>query len=472
MTTALRKSGLPVVGDLPWGIHFCYFWETKQDLLETVVPYFQAGLANHECCLWVLPETLTEAEARAALRSALPDLDRYLADGSLEFLPIGAWYLQDSVFDRRRVLKGWLDKLEHALARGYAGLRVSGSSDWVQQQDREAFHHYETELNAAIADQRLLVLCTFPLAASAATDILDAARTHQLAVARRHGAWEVVEVPELKQAKAEIQRLNDELEQRIIDRTRELAATNQALHGEIRERQRTEEALKVTSEVLRTLAASVSAAREAERARIARELHDELGAMLTSLRWDLEGIEKLYAEAGHPLDLATGREQVEAMLRHIDASTNTVKRLAADLRPSMLDDLGLVAAIEWQAQQFEARTGIICQFNAFVEEVELTWEQATALFRILQEALTNILRHAQATSVSITLAVEAGEFVLEVRDNGRGITEAEKTAAHALGLMGMRERALLVGGEIEITGVAGKGTVLLVRIPLPNQTLA
>lgn len=266
-----------------------------------------------------------------------------------------------------------------------------------------------------------------------------------------------------------IKRLNEELEQRVIERTRELAAINEELRREISERKRLEKALRTTSEHLRALSASLRSAREEEGARIARELHDELGSALTSLKWDLEDIGKLYLEAGNQTGSSTLREKIEGMIELIDATINTVRRISSELRPSILDDLGLVAAIEWQAQQFEARTGIICQFDSFVDTTDLSREQATAIFRIFQEALTNIRRHAQATRVNIMIEEEEGEFVLEVRDNGRGIAEDENIGSQSLGLMGMRERAQLVGGRIEITGVAGKGTVLTVRVPIPSE---
>jgi len=154
------------------------------------------------------------------------------------------------------------------------------------------------------------------------------------------------------------------------------------------------------------------------------------------------------------------------MMELIDATINAVIRLSSELRPSILDDLGLLPAIEWQAGVFEGRSGITCRIDSFVENINLSPEQATAVFRILQEALTNILRYAKATRVNITLLAEAGDFVLEVRDNGRGITQAESTGARSLGLLGMRERAQLLGGSIEISGIPGKGTVLILRIPI------
>src|SRR5205085_5566692 len=146
------------------------------------------------------------------------------------------------------------------------------------------------------------------------------------------------------------------------------------------------------------------------------------------------------------------------------------RRIAQELRPSVLDDLGLGAAIEWQAQQFQARTGIVCRCDCALELPELNQTQATAIFRISQEALTNILRHAQATRVEITMKIESGELVITISDNGQGITETEKSSQRSLGLLGMHERAHLIGGQIDIAGIAGQGTVLTIRVPISNQT--
>jgi signal transduction histidine kinase len=179
----------------------------------------------------------------------------------------------------------------------------------------------------------------------------------------------------------------------------------------------------------------------------------------------LEGLDKIFTEAGDPAQLSALQEQTAAMVKLVDNTINVVRRIASELRPSILDDLGLVEAIEWQAQKFQAQTGIICQCDCALENVELGQDQSTAVFRILQEALTNILRHAQATRVDITVRTEDGQFVLTISDNGRGITEEEKSGRQSLGLLGMRERAHLVGGRIDING-KGQGTVVIVRVPL------
>jgi signal transduction histidine kinase len=146
-----------------------------------------------------------------------------------------------------------------------------------------------------------------------------------------------------------------------------------------------------------------------------------------------------------------------------------VQKISSELRSAILDDLGLIPAIESQAQEFATRTGIICQFDASVESIDLDREKATAVFRIIQEALTNILRHSQATRVNIIIEKEDGELIVKIKDNGRGITEEQKARPSSLGLIGMQERARLLKGRIEIIGFPGKGTTLTLRVPISNQ---
>ncbi len=235
---------------------------------------------------------------------------------------------------------------------------------------------------------------------------------------------------------------------------------------DITERKRAEAALRTSEEQLRALSARLQSAREEEGTRIAREIHDELGGALTGLKWDLEGIDKVLSELGRANQFDEQREQIRSMTGLIESTINTVRRIASELRPGVLDDLGLVAAIEWQAQQFQARTGIQCDCVASADVVELNRERATAFFRILQEILTNVIRHASATRVDIELQEQDGELQLRVSDNGRGITAAEVENTSSLGLLGMQERALLVGGVVAIAGEAGLGTTVIARVPV------
>jgi PAS domain S-box-containing protein len=235
---------------------------------------------------------------------------------------------------------------------------------------------------------------------------------------------------------------------------------------DITERAQAEEELRTSREELRALAGRLLSVREDERARIAQDLHDTLGQSVTGLKLDLAWLATRLPAGQTPL-----REKLEASQALADSTIQTVRRICTELRPSVLDELGLVAALEWQAREFQGRTGIWCECIAEQPDITVEPEASTALFRICQEALTNVARHAHATRVRIIVREEAGTLVLTVADNGRGIPEPERTNRTSLGLLGMRERALQVRGEISIVGRPGEGTTVTVRVPLRTASL-
>ncbi|MDX6385987.1 MAG: hypothetical protein QOK48_3560 [Blastocatellia bacterium] len=947
IATEFMQTGIDVVGAVPWGTHFCNFYETKQDLLDTLIPYFKAGLENKEFCLWVVSssELITVKEAGEALAEVVPDFSRYLAAGQIEVLNAGDWYLEDNVFNLERVASAWEARLEQALALGFNGMRVSGDTFWLRENDWKDFRAYEKQINESISDRPMTLLCTYPLTRSGAALVLEVAKTHQFAIVRRQGEWEVIESPELLQARVEIarhQRAEDELRRqkeilqkvfdnvpvmiasvgvdgrpelfnrewertigwsmteiqennvdpfvecfpdpqyrqkfrdfimaanskwedfkvkvrdgriidmnaivvRLLDGTRlgiardtterkradaqlhareqefraivenapdqiirydrefrrtyvnpavvrayglpeealigqpigsvirdaglnvnddELArvrqriadvfetgesfkyemtwptpkglkhysvrlfpeldlsgsvvnvlgisrditerkevedalrrsedhlrlvidtiptmawslrpdgvldylnqrwldytglsfaeaieeptrtvhpedlsratekwlaakATSEMYEDEMRLRRadgeyrwfliriaplrdeqgklvkwygvsfdiedrkqaeeqlkhsetqlaqaqrlahigswdwdlrtnavtwsdelyhifglqpgtinaaeevdrfihpddldlgwntvkravankqpydyyhrilrpdgteriarsrgaimcdelgepikvfgatqdvtdlkRAEEKLKATSDQLRALSARMESAREEEGIRIAREIHDELGSSLTRLKWDLEIMGKEGLAAEDQVCLGNSRRKISEMIALVDETVDTVRRISAELRPSALDDLGLGAALRLQARQFQDRTGIIVECDCSAESVKLTSQQSTAVFRICEEALTNVMRHSYATRVEVKLKIDQGDLVVTIRDNGTGITPLEMSDSLSLGLLGMRERAHLLGGEIEITGIEDKGTVVTARVPIQGK---
>jgi hypothetical protein len=186
----MRRTGLRVLGNAPWGRHFALFYETKDDLLEICVPYLTAGLESNECCAWVISDPLTEREATAALRRAVPTLDRHLAERRLEILQSRTWYFTGDTPDLQKVARGWEAKLADALGRGHDGLRVAASAPALEDKDWDGFLDYEAKLNAWVADKAMLVLCAYPLRAGRAADILRVARTHPSAVVKRDSEWE------------------------------------------------------------------------------------------------------------------------------------------------------------------------------------------------------------------------------------------------------------------------------------------
>ncbi len=228
-----------------------------------------------------------------------------------------------------------------------------------------------------------------------------------------------------------------------------------------REREQAEEKLRRSHDQLRALTGHLQIVREEERTRIAREVHDELGQALTGLKLDLAWL------AGKVPGTKVLQEKVKSMSAHIDETIHAIRRIATELRPGVLDSLGLAAAVEWQAADFQERTGIRCEVKIDVSpEAAPDQELSTACFRIFQETLTNIIRHAEATRVEVHLAQNERELMLSVRDNGRGISEREIVHARSIGLIGMKERAAQVGGEVFFFGLPGRGTTVTLRVPL------
>ena len=222
-----------------------------------------------------------------------------------------------------------------------------------------------------------------------------------------------------------------------------------------------DEQLRLSQQKLRNLTAYHLEVREEERARIAREIHDVLGQTLTALKLDVSSLREMVARREPSAD---GRLQEIAGL--LDTAIKDVRRLASELRPVVLDQLGLPAAVEWLAGDFQRRTGIDCRVRSHLPDTTLPADVSTGLFRILQEALTNVARHSGASRVEVTLQQASRIVYLEVTDNGKGLPEAAHAGQGSLGILGMRERALLLGGFIELKGETGKGTKLTAWVPL------
>jgi len=780
-------SGIDIVGSVSWGTHLCLFYRTTEDLLDILVPYLKAGLENNEFCMWVTSDPLTIEDARAALSAAVPDLDARFESHQMEIVPYTEWYLKGGYFDMERVFSGWIGKLEDALAKGFEGLRATGNTAWLEENNWDDFVQYEEKLNNIIGDYRMMTICTYSLDICSAREVIEVCSNHQFALIRQAGTWELIESSELKkteQALREsekkyrllVENLNEgiwaidaeaittfanekmaetlgyrveemmgkSLYEFMDDRGKELAEYNferrqqgvkeqhdfefmrkdgsrlyasletspltdsegnfvgalagvmditerkraeevlrraqftvehsadsmlwvtsegkiiyaneeacrrrgytreemlsleifeinvdfaddpdtwemvrdrlresghftaefrhrtkggevfpvdaalsffefeggwlfvanvrditdrrqaeealrtseerfravfenmssgvavyeaidegrdflirdfnkagetidditreellgrslqecfpgarefgllevlkrvwetgvpenfpiafyqdnrtsgwrdnfvyklpagelVAIYDDVSEKKRAEEQMARSQEQLRALSTRLQEAREEERTRISREIHDELGQALTGLKMDLSWLRRSLPE-GHP----ESYERIESMAGLIDSNIALVRQISSDLRPAVLDQLGLAAALEWLAQDFEKRTGIKCTFDTDVSERRFDENTSSTVFRVFQEALTNITRHAEATRVDVVLDEHDGMIVLEVKDNGKGISESEIGAAKSLGILGMKERAMAVGGEFDVIGVSGKGTV-------------
>jgi signal transduction histidine kinase len=305
---------------------------------------------------------------------------------------------------------------------------VGAAALWV------AVVHAGADLPLLPSDPEAAVLIAFVLSLATAREV----QRYRLASLR--------ELAARRQAESEVRTVNAGLERRVAERTAELQAAN---------------------EQLRALSARLQSVREDERAAVAREIHDELGQLLTALKFGVDLLpSRIESERDEPTSQSL-RDELNDISQQAATMIHSVRRICAELRPSLLDDLGLAAAIEWQAHEFELRWNIRCTFVQEPGSIEIDPGCSTALFRIVQEALTNVARHANATHVRILLRDDGDAVTLEVDDDGRGVTEAELHDPTSLGLLGIRERARLLGGDVEIRAVRERGTIVCVRIPRP-----
>jgi PAS domain S-box-containing protein len=222
---------------------------------------------------------------------------------------------------------------------------------------------------------------------------------------------------------------------------------------DITEEKKAREKLRLSGEQLREFAAGIDAVREEERSRVAREIHDELGQALTVLKLELSWLQTKPQHNQREL-----RKKVKSMMAHVDNTIETMRKIVSDLRPAILDDLGLIPAIEWQVKEFQKRTGIRTQLRSNVQEADITPERSAAVFRVVQEALTNVMRHAKAKTVQVGLKKDKGVLKISVSDDGEGMTVDSITDLKSLGIVGMRERILRIGGDFKIHSNPGSGT--------------
>ena len=216
----LRRSGINLIGNVPWGTHFCQFYETKEDLKDILIPYFKAGLENNEYCMLITANPLSMLEAKEALKKAIPDFNGYYQEGQIEILPYTEWYTKGGSFNSDRVLNGWIEKLENALENGYDGLRLTGNTFWLEKEDWDDFVDYEEAVDNVIGQYQMIALCTYCLDRCNAAEVIDVVNNHEFAIIKRKEKWELIETTEHKRTEEElmnamekIQKSNHDLEQ-------------------------------------------------------------------------------------------------------------------------------------------------------------------------------------------------------------------------------------------------------------------
>src|SRR5882724_532678 len=481
MATEMRKTRIDVVGDMvAWGTHFCLFYETKEDLLDTLVSYCKSGLEREEYCLWVVAEPLTTEEATDALKDVVPELDRHLADSNLELALARDWFLQGDMFEGERARRNWHDRLARAGARGYRGVRATGDTTWLGKKDWNHWCDFEDGMNEVfrglvsslpIGNQRLAMLCTYPLAGCGAPQILDVVRTHQFVLARRYGNWDIVETAGLKQAKAEIKRLNDELEQRVVERTNQLMEASEKLR----------EAQAELAHVNRVTTMGQLAAS------IAHEVNQPLAGVVTNagagLRW----------LAHQPPNVEEARNALGRIIKDGDRASDVISRIRALIKnaPPLKDGLEINEAILevivlTHGEVVKNGVSVQTQLTEGLPRIQgdLVQLQQVILNLILNavEAMSGVSKGSRELLIS-TGQEASGGVLVAVQDSGPGLNPESvdrlfdafyttKPGGMGMGLSICRSIVEAHGGQIWASRTAGPGATVQFTLPRPSARQA
>jgi signal transduction histidine kinase len=426
----VRDSGIDVLGSVVWGTHVCLFYRTKQDLLNVLVPYFKAGLENNEFCMWVTCDPLDPAQAKKAMKKAMPDFGKYLKKGQIEILPHDRWYLDKGIFDRQRVMKGCMDKLNLALSNGYVGARITGNTSWLNEEFWDSFIEYEHQLNETIDRLPIIAVCTYRLDKCGTSEIVDVVNTHQLALIEQQGRWKLAKNAERKRAEKN---------------AREYQAQ------------------------LKSLASELTLVEEHERHRLATELHDRISQALVISKIKLEALRK----SGYGPDLDKALEDVCGSIGQTIQNTRT---LTFDLSSPVLYELGFETAVsEWLTSQIHGKHGIAVEIEDDGLPKPLDDDMRILLFRDVRELLINVVEHTHAHKVRVSIKKIGEQISIAAEDDGVGFDPAEVLAGAArrgeFGLFSIRERLEQLGGHLEVESKPGCGCKVTMMAPLKKEKI-
>ncbi len=452
-----RPTGIPAIGDVPWGTHFCQFYKTSTDLADTLVPFFEAGLRSNESCLWVTGDKLEAESAESLMTGTVPELKKQLSSGQMQIVSIKDWYTPGENFNADAVLQGWVDREAESKRKGFFGLRLTGDTFWVDRSGWDDFMAYEQKVNSTFQRYNLVALCTYCMEKCTADDVLDVCCHHQFALARRQGDWELLESASLKIAKEQLQRQNADLESRVDARTHEL---NQAL--------------KARDEFL---------------AMLGHELRNPLAPILNAA-------ELIRSRTPSDSPLAGSAAVLGRQVRHmtrlvndlLDVGRITQGQLRLELKATSLADI-MEQAIEISRPLIDQRghsLSIALPGRHVAVEAD-----PVRLAQVLGNLLHNAAKYTpDGGTVSIAAAVSQGNAEVTVSDNGAGIPETMLASIFELfrqlprsldrsdgglgiGLTLAKRITEMHNGTVQAwSDGPGKGARFTVRLPLARQARA
>lgn len=433
-----RRTGIDILGDVPWGTHLCLFYETEQDLIDILVPYFKAGLESNEFCMWITSEPLNEEKARSALRGAIPDFDRYLRIGQMEIISHNPWYLKDGVFNLQEVMKGWIGKIDLVTSAGFSGVRVTGNTSWLETNEWRRFADYERQVDSTIDEFPMLAICSYASNKCSASEIVDVVSNHGSAMIRRNGKWDLVESFGRGQAVEALRENEEKFRLAMLD----------------------------YQQRLRDLTSEMSMAEERERRRIAVGLHDQVAQELIYLKISLGSLVRKEL----PIELAGLLDEI---CQHVDQLIQHIRTLTFDLSSPTLYELGLEAAVrEYLHDEVQQGCGIHTEFEDDAQPKPLTDDVRAFLYRAIRELLINVVKHARAQKVKVVIARDNDNVRVEVTDDGIGFAPfPHLSQSGGFGLFSIRERLDYLGGRMEVEARPGQGTHITFTVPVMREAI-
>jgi signal transduction histidine kinase len=438
----LRDTGIEILGSLPWSAHLSLFYAARSDLVDTIVSFFRAGVESDELCAWRWTVPAIRRAVEAGLRKALPNYDRLVARGSIVFIDARPWH-RAKRFDPAALVGAWEELVERAGREKYDGLRACGEHTWRGNRSLAEISQFEETLHHFVVNRRVVFLCAYPLADVDGNYILDSSRLHHLVIARRRGRWDVLESPTLKATKEQIQQRNEELERAIAERTRQLARSE-----------------------ARALEARYEAALE-ERTRLAREIHDSLLQGVTGIALQLRAALPRLSGGS---ELAT--ESIRRVVELAESTSRDARQAVWDMRAPSLVEKPLPMALEEAVRRIAGTVAL--DFAVEGTPRPLLGEVEDTIFRVGQEATLNVVKHAEASRISVTLAYRRSAVSLTITDDGNGFQSGRASGAHGgrWGVLGMRERAGRIAASFAIRSAPGRGTTVTLRAPTERSTRA
>jgi signal transduction histidine kinase len=424
-----RKTGIPALGDIPWGTHVCHYYHTKEDLIDIVVPYFKTGLENHELCVWITSDPLCAQEAEEALAKSVSGLEEHVRSGQIEIVSAGEWYLKDVAFDPRRVLKGWISKHNKAIDNGYEGIRVTGNTLWLEKKLWRDFMDYEKELNETIRQYRAIVLCSYCLRDCEISEVIQVSNNHQYTLIKNEGKWELLK-----------------------DGERKLA----------------ERKLLVYQWRLKSLASELALVDEKEKHRIAVQMRENYAQTLVISKVKLEMLSKSTSSEEF-------RKIVDDVCQMLSATTRDLQSLSLEINSPTLYELGFEKAVACLVEeQIDSKSAIKSKFEDDGQVKPLSDDVRILLFRSVRELLSNVIEHSHAQNVKVSIRKLASQIKVRIEDDGVGFSPSEvaqrKGKQQGSGHFSIGARLRELGGYLEIDSNPEQGCRVTMTAPLTSDS--